>query len=203
MNLTAFACPGGVVLDWSVPEMAGVNRITVLRGATAEIPTTWPPSDGVTKVIGASTTDLASSDGSDATEGSSSAWYRAVAYTGENVAVAASAAKGVTTVGVGDLGALGVSSAATEITFSWSPFAGSGDCFSYYKLVASRDDMTPSYLEGSQYLAAIGEQPAGGVVVPTEGLASGTWYVRLQAIRSTSLGKFVVAETTVNQFVVP
>ena len=206
MNLTAFACPGGVVLDWSVPEMAGVNRITVLRGATAEIPTTWPPSDGVTKVIGATTTNLAASDGFDPTEGSSSAWYRAVAYTGENVAVAASPAKGVTTLGVGDLGPLDLvdgEAGSGDLTFAWSPFGGSGDCFSYYKLVASIDDPTPSYLEGTDFALPIGEQGAIGTTI-SDGLASGqTYYFRLQAVRVTSLGKFIVAQSAVSQHAVP
>jgi hypothetical protein len=186
--------------------MAGVNRITVLRGATTEIPATWPPAVGVSKVGSASTTNLAASDGFDPTEGSSSAWYRAVAYTGEDVAVAASPAKGVTTLGVGDLGPLDLvdgEAGSGDLTFAWSPFEGSGDCFSYYKLVASIDDSTPSYLEGTDFAVPIGEQGAIGTTV-TDGLTSGqTYYFRLQAVRVTSLGKFIVAQSAVSQHLVP
>jgi hypothetical protein len=160
----------------------------------------------VTKVIGATTTNLAASDGFDPTEGSSSAWYRAVAYTGENVAVAASPAKGVTTVGVGDLGPLDLvdgGAGSGDLSFTWSPLGGDGGCFSYYKLVASVDDPTPSYLEGTDFALPIGEQGAIGTTI-TDELASGqTYYFRLQAVRVTSLGKFIVAQSAVSQHLVP
>jgi hypothetical protein len=206
MALSAQACPGGVLLGWSAPDVAGVSRITVLRGASAEIPTGWPPQNGVTKVGSATTADLGVTDGSDPTEAGGSAWYRAVAYNAENVALAASASTGVTTIGIADLGGLGIGDGAGgsgDLTFTWSPFGGDGGCFSYYKLVASVLDDTPSYLEGTDFAIPIGEQTAAGTIV-TDGLTSGqTYYFRLQAIRVTSLGKFVVAQTAVIQHAVP
>jgi hypothetical protein len=182
-----------------------VSRITVLRGASAEIPTGWPPADGVAKVGSATTADLGTTDGFDPTEVGGSAWYRAVAYNGENVALAASASTGLTTIGIADLGGLGINDeAGGDLTFTWSPFVwADGGCFSYYKLVASFVDDTPSYLEGADFAIPISEQTAAGTTV-TEGLTSGqTYYFRLQAIRVTSLGKFVVAQTAVIQHAVP
>jgi hypothetical protein len=206
MALNAQACPGGVLLGWSEPDVAAVSRITVLRGASAEIPAGWPPPDGVTKVGSATTADLGVTDGFDPTEVGGSTWYRAVAYNGENVALAASASMGLTTIGIADLGGLGISDGAGgsgDLTFTWSPFGGDGACFSYYKLVASVADDTPSYLDGADFAIPIGDQAATGATV-TEGLTSGeTYYFRLQTIRVTSLGKFVVAQTAVIQHAVP
>lgn len=207
MALNAQACPGGVLLGWSAPDGAAVSRITVLRGASAEIPTGWPPPDGVAKVGSATTGDLGVTDGFDPTEAGGSAWYRAVAYNAENVALAASASTGLTTIGIADLGGLGIEDGAVgsgDLSFTWSPFAwADGSCFTYYKLVASIGDPAPSYLKGTDFATPIGEQAAAGTTV-TEGLTSGqTYYFRLQAIRVTSLGKFVVAQTAVIQHAVP
>jgi hypothetical protein len=205
MALNAQACPGGVLLGWSAPDVAAVSRITVLRGASAEIPTGWPPADGVTKVGGATTADLGTTDGFDTTVVGGSAWYRAVAYNSENVALAASASTGLTTIGIADLGGLFISDGANPgvLSFTWSPFGGDGGCFSYYKLVASVADPEPSYLKGADFTIPIGDQAATGTTV-IDGLTSGqTYYFRLQAIRVTSLGKFVVAQTAVIQHAVP
>jgi hypothetical protein len=203
MSLSTLPCPGGVVLDWSGPDMAGVHHVRVLRGSSAEIPAAYPPADGVVAAAGGYSSDVSKSDGYDATADGGSAWYRAVAFSADDAALAASAVKAVTTQAIGGLGALGVSgSTPGELTFDWTAFGGSGECFDFYKLVASVDDPTPSYLEGAQTLAAIGEQGSAGATV--SGLSSGnTFYFRLQVIRATSLGKFVVAQTDVVQHTVP
>lgn len=203
MSISALACPGGVVLGWSVPDMTSFNHVRVLRGTSAEIPAVYPPAGGVIAVDGGYTTDPAKTDGFDPTAAGGNAWYRAVAFDAAGAAIAASVVQGVTTLGVADLGALVVSGTAPgQLTFSWTPFAGSGTCFSFYKLVASVDDPTPSYLEGSQVLAAIGDQGASGTVV--NGLTGGkTLWLRLQAVRATSLGKFIAAETAPVQYTVP
>jgi hypothetical protein len=57
-----------------------------------------------------------------------------------------------------------------------------------------QSDTTPSYLEGSAAWAAIGDQAMTSATV--EGTASGTtWYVRVQAMRATALGKMVGGAT--------
>jgi hypothetical protein len=205
MSLSTLACPGGVVLGWSWPDMDGVAFVKVLRGTSSEIPAAYPPGPGVEAVAGGASSDPSKSDGADTTLDGGNAWYRAVAFGNDNSALAASPVKAVATQGVGALGALGVVDGAAgsgELTFDWTAFAGSSDCFSYYKLVASADDATPSYLEGAQTLAAIGEQGTGEATV--SGLSTGnTFYFRLQVIRVTSLGKFVVAQSDVVQHTVP
>ena len=203
MSLTVLACPGGVVLDWTTPEMAALNHVQVLRGTSAEIPLTYPPSGGIVAVEGGYSSDPLKSDGFDPTVDGGGGWYRAVAYDLKNKAIAASDSRGVTTVGITDLGALGVTgSAPGELTLAWTAFTDSPDCFTYYKVVASMDDATPSYLEGATLLAALGDQTASGTVVG--GLTSGqTLWLRVQVLRETSTGKFIAAQTTPTQFTVP
>jgi len=69
------------------------------------------------------------------------------------------------------------------------------------RLVYSAEDDTPSYLEGAA-TAWAGENPEAGTAVVGE-LPSGTWWFRVQAIRVTDLGKFVVAETSPTPYTVP
>jgi hypothetical protein len=100
------------------------------------------------------------------------------------------------------LGALGVAAVAEGTQLTWTAYGGPGDCFTYYKLAYSETDSTPSYLAGDPYLAAIGEQAASGYT--TADLQSGhTYYIRVQVIRATQTGSFLVAETDVATYLVP
>lgn len=203
MGLTAVVCPGGVALDWTVPDMTGIHHVQVLRGTSGEIPMAYPPAPGITAIDGGYTTDLAKTSGFDVREVSGSAWYRAVAYSAQNKPIAASDIRSVSAIGAATLGTLGVSgSTPGELTFSWSALGASAGCFSYYKIVKSADDPSPSYLTGATAIAAIGDQSASGTLV--SGLPSGgTYYFRVEAIRATSLGKFVVGSSSVVQATIP
>ena len=60
------------------------------------------------------------------------------------------------------------------------------DCFTWYKLVYSESNPSPSYLDGDPYLAAISSQATGSYVASAAELVSGTtYYLRVQAIRAT------------------
>ena len=203
MGLTALACPGGVILDWTVPDIAGINHIQVLRGTSGEIPIAYPPGPGIVAIDGGYSTDPGTTSGYDVQEVSGSAWYRAVAYTAQNKPLATSDIRSVSTLGAASLGTLGVSGTTPgELTFSWSVLGAGADCFSYYKIVKSADDPTPSYLTGATAIGAIGDPSASGSVVT--GLPSGgTYWFRVEAIRATSLGKFVVGASSVVQATVP
>ena len=203
MGLTAGACPGGVTLDWTVPDMAGIHHIQVLRGSSGEVPMAYPPGPGITAIDGGYTTDLAKTSGFDIREVSGSAWYRAVAYSAQDKPIAASDIRSLSALGPASLGTLGVSgSTPGELSFSWTSLGASSGCFSYYKVVKSADDPSPSYLTGATAIAAIGDQSASGSLVT--GLPSGgTFYFRVEAIRATALGKFVVGASTVVQATVP
>ena len=205
ISLSTLACPGAIELGWSLPELATLDHVQVLRGSSAEIPVTWPPAAGVTAFDGGYVVGGSVRNAFDASLGGGAhAWYRAVAFDAAKTPLAASGVTDATMIGIGGLGALGVSDggAAGTLQFTWAPFAGSGDCFSFYKLVASADDPTPSYLTGATYLAVLTEQAAAATTV--SGLTSGQalWF-RLQAIREFGPGKFVAAQTDPVEFTVP
>ena len=131
----------------------------------------------------------------------STAWYRALAFDAEGRVIAATDVKSVAVKPTKNLGGLTVGTLEGGTSFGWTPFAGAEWCFSYYKLVYSADDPTPSYLEGAT-TAWVGESPAAASAW-VEGLPPGTYWFRLQAIRATELGKAVVAETQPVSYTVP
>jgi hypothetical protein len=102
------------------------------------------------------------------------------------------------------MGALLVSGDTTQTTLNWSPYAGPGSCFTYYKIVYSETNPQPAY-GTDPYLAAIGGQGESTWVSPTgEHLQSGhTYYIRVQAVRSTHIGWFVSAQSEVATYLVP
>jgi hypothetical protein len=202
LGLSSLSCPGGTILDWTGYEGVGFAKYTVLRAIGAEVPVAWPPTAGVVALGGATTKDQAITDGQDADAAAGTTYgYRALAIDGSGGILAASPIAVATGTAIGSLESLTVSSpAAATVQLDWTPFGGSGDCFTYYKLVFSDTDPAPSYLKGSAYLAAIAEP---GAATWSGDLAAGTYWFRVQAVRTTSLGKFIVAQTAVVQFAVP
>jgi hypothetical protein len=202
MDLVAKACPGGVVLDWSKPSSA-VKHYHVLRSLDGSVPPTYP-ADGTTEVESATTWSAGETDGFDAGLGGGQATtYRAFAFDAEDQVLAVSPARTVTTASARDLGPLSVEAlGAGSIAVSWGASEVPGACFSYGKLVASSDDPEPSYLTGSPYLTAIGDQATTSVTL--DGLPSGeTVWMRYELIRVTGSGKFVVGRTDVLQVTYP
>ena len=204
MALTTSGCNGGIVLEWSKVVDERFNHYVTLRNTSASIPAAYPPQGGSSEVSGTFTKDASATSAVDpSAPAGATLHYRALAFDAEDRVIAASPVRSAVAKPVAALGAL----TATDVepgttTFGWAPYPGPGACFSYYKLVASASDPTPSYLEGSTTWAAIGEQAASGVSI--EGTTSGTtWYVRLQAIRATSLGKIVVGQTDVLTWTAP
>jgi hypothetical protein len=86
----------------------------------------------------------------------------------------------------------------------WTAYAGPGACFTYYKVVYSETNPSPSYLGGDPYLAAIGDPATDRYVAGPEALIPDhTYYLRVQVIRATDLGGFLVAQTDVTLYTVP
>ena len=198
----AATCPGGTVLDWSATSDARFNHYLVLRNSTASIPAGYPPQGGASTVDGAFSTKATKTAGADTDRPAGSTWfYRALAFDAADRVIAASAVQSAAAAGIAGLGELAIKAVEGGTHFSWTPFAGDGTCFTYYKLVRSFDDPTPSYLEGAPYAWA-GERKAAGEAI-VEGLEPGTQWFRIQAIRVTDLGKFVVAQSEAVSYTVP
>jgi hypothetical protein len=115
--------------------------------------------------------------------------------------IGASAVKASAASSVKALGELGVGPDEGGTRFDWSPYPGPEGCFSQYKLVYSGEDETPSYLEGAP-AAWAGENPDAGTALVGE-LPSGAHWFRVQVIRATDLGKFIVAQTNPTLYTVP
>jgi outer membrane biosynthesis protein TonB len=202
LSLAATACPGGVVLDWGAFGGDGFAHYLVLRSTSSTIPAAYPAEGSAWGVDETYTTEVGATDGYDPIDaGGETAHYRAIAFGEGDQALAASAVRTVTTKAMKSLGALTSGPDGAATAFGWSPLDGPAGCYSYYKLAYSADDPTPSYLEGSPIAWAGSDQAASSVSV--DALDPGTYWFRLQAIRATSLGKFVVAQTTVVQYTVP
>jgi outer membrane biosynthesis protein TonB len=195
LDLTALACDGGVLLDWSAYGGDGFARSVVLRSSSESIPAAWPPSGGAIAVDSASTTNQAKTDGHHTTpDGAATVFYRALVLGGADQVLGFSPVRSATTHGIEPLGGLAVTPGDTTTTFGWTAFGGPSDCFTTYKLVWSATSENPSYTGNYDGAIAVAGQTTTETTAGT--FASGT-HVRVQAIRITSLGKFIVAETDV------
>ena len=207
MSASATGCPGGVVLDWSKYDGGAVfNHYTTLRNTVDSIPKAYPPQGGAVDPGGTYTTviDKTSAVDTELSAGTTY-YYRAMSFDADDGVIGASAIVSAVPQPVGSLGTLGVTPDAGGTKLTWTAYAGPGACFTYYKLVYSEENPSPSYLGGDPYLAALGDPSASSFVSPTgEALQSGkTYYLRAQVIRSTYLGAFVVAESDVATYTVP
>ena len=205
MSLAAKACPGGVILDWSKPS-ADVNHYHVLRSIGGDVPPTYP-AGGTTEIDSATSWDAGVTDGFDGdVAGGQSATYRAFAFDAADEVMAFSPMKTVTSAPRLSLGTLGYTDNgdSSSITVAWSNPGVAPACFSYGKLVVSKTDPNPSYLEGAQHIAVISDPGASGAWVEISAELHGQLvWMRYQMIRSTSLGKFVVGQTDVIQVTLP
>lgn len=203
LGLTVTACPGGTaVLDWTKAPAEGFDHYQGLRSTSSSIAPVYPPAAPAVAPDGLYTTDRATLRAIDVdlSPGTTYAW-RAVAFTSGDEAYAASAVQTAQIKGVKALGALGWTEEAGTVVLDWLPYGGPSACFSFAKLVLSQDDTTPSYLEGASAVWASESQSAATATL--EGLASGTYYARLEILRDTWAGKRVVAQTDVATVVVP
>ncbi len=196
-------CNGGVVIDWSAIEDPRFAKYRTLRSTSPEIPVAYPPAGGSAEVGTAKSADPNATQGYDPAAPGVTYYYRTLALDGAGAVIAtsgvgASAAAPVAAMGPlrrrprrrGDALLVGAVRAAREA------------CFTYYKLVYSLDGSAPSYLEGDPYLAAIGDQ--GAATFATADLVSGQTYTfRLQAIRATHTGAFLVAQTDLATYTAP
>lgn len=204
MALAVSGCNGGVVLEWSKLLDARFHHYTTLRGASADIPAAYPPQGGAIEVAGTFIKDPAATSATDASApAGTTLHYRTIALDAGNVVIAASpvrAAVAKPVVGLGPLGATPADPGKT--TFAWAPYPGPGACFTYYKLVYSETDPSPSYLAGSATWAAVGDQATTSITI-AEPIPGTTYRVRLQAIRATATGRILVAQTDVLTWVAP
>jgi hypothetical protein len=194
LALTASACPGGTVLDWSES----------LSGSFHHYKTLWSSSETFSgaSVVSGSASQYRSKTSVADVNATGARWYRTYAYDSANHVIGKSGTRSATGMGAPDvMGILTVTDGAGTTDFAWTPFVGSEGCFTYYKVVYSADDPSPSYVKGDPYATYSGDQSAGSA--SSNAVLSGTYWFRVQVVRATDLGVFIVAETDSVQHVVP
>lgn len=204
LALALTACPGGTVLDWSAFGGEGFHHYAVVRGSSSFVaPEAYPPPAPLVTVDGTFTKDRTVTEAVDSgVAPGATAWYRALAFSIDDRVIAASPAQSATAKPTKSLGPLTAAApGAGSVELGWVPFGGSAGCFSYYKVVWSTSTATPDYLGSHDGALPLAEQGAAGVAL--DGLASGGTWFRVQAIRATTLGKVVVAQTEVAFVEVP
>ena len=204
MSLALTGCNGGVVLEWSKVTDATFNRYITLRSSSADIPAAYPPQGGAVELLATKSKNADGTSAADTSATSGGAFYRTLALDAAGQVIGASAIGSSAAAPVQPLGALTAMPAPEpgKTKFAWPTYGGSSACFTWYKLTYSETNPAPSYPGGDPYWAAVSDQAAGSVVV--DGPVSGkTYHVRVQAIRATSVGVFVVAETDVVTYTAP
>lgn len=203
LNLDAASCPGGVVLDWSPWEVAGFDHYLTVRSTSSSMSGAVDPGGTYSASVGKTSAVDVLGEGIAAEV---AYYYRTTAFNADGGVLARSGVSSAMAKPVRSLGELAVGSVTDGTKLAWSSFGGPGACFTWYKLVYSETNPSPSYLGGDPYLAALENQGASSFVTPSgaEGLISGhTYYLRVQVIRATDLGAFLVAQTSVTTFTVP
>ncbi|MGH2446448.1 MAG: hypothetical protein ACRDGD_10500 [Candidatus Limnocylindria bacterium] len=200
LELDAFGCPGGVALAWSPTDDPRFHHYTALRSPSAEIETPWPPIAPAVDWGDAYATDPFVTSAVDASIiPSETRWnYRVMAYDVANKVLAASPVRAAALGPVDELGALSVAAETGGVTtLDWRSFGGRRDCFSSYRVLFAIGGGTPNTV-----LSVVSDQ--SGSELQTDALHPGTTYaLRVQAMRTTTLGSFLVAETSVATYVVP
>jgi hypothetical protein len=200
LDLEVTGCPGGVALDWSPATHAGFHHYTGLRSLAPEVAPDYPPIAPAVDWGDSYGTDRFVTSAVDATLIPSEAffYYRVMAYDDRNQPVAASVVARTRPTEVVDLGPVVLEPGADGATrIDWSLYGGLGRCFSAYRVLIGRDGAAPS-----SPLTVVSSQSSSEI--ETLALHSGeTYSVRVDAVRTTTLGSFVVARTSTEVYTAP
>ena len=193
LELEVTGCPGGVALDWSPASHAAFHHYTALRSLEPDVATAYPPIAPAVDWGRSYVTDRFVTTAVDASLIPSEAifYYRVMAYDLEGRPVAASTVVQSRPTEVVDLGPLAVEAAGDEgaTRIDWEPFEGLPGCFSAYRLLIGSGGSAPS-----STLTVISDQDM--TELETMSLHAGESYaIRIDAVRTTTLGSFVVART--------
>lgn len=199
LALEATGCDGGVVLRWSPSTHPDFHHYVALRSPEAEIKPDYPPIAPAVDWGDTYATDPFVTSAVDASIiPTDTLWhYRVMAYDIDGRVVSASSVQSAQMDEVDDLGPLTIATGTDGRTaLGWEVYAGSPQCFSSYRVLHGAGGV-PTTLLTSLSAQATTE-------IQTDALhASITYAVRVQAVRATMLGTFVVGETDTLAFTVP
>jgi hypothetical protein len=201
LELEVTGCPGGVVVDWSPTTHADFHHYLALRSIVPEVETAYPPIAPAVDWGHSYSTDRFITSAVDITVIPSDTvlYYRVMGYDVADRVLAASAAQATSPFEVVELDPIQATPAAEPGTtlIDWGLFGGLGDCFSAYHIRIGPAGTTPSTT-----LTVISDQSISEL--QTAGLHAGQSYaIVVEAVRSTTLGSFVVGRTQVATYTVP
>lgn len=200
LDLDVFGCPGGVVLDWSPTADEAFHHYTALRSLEPDVATAYPPIAPAVDWGDSYATDPFVTSAVDATLIPSEATfhYRVMAYDARNRPVAASPVRRSRPADVTELEAPAVGAGESGTTrIDWALFGGLGRCFSEYRVLIGPVGGAPLTT-----LTVISSQST--TEVETVSMRAGESYVvRVEAVRTTTLGGFVVARSETATYTVP
>ena len=201
LELQVTGCPGGVVVDWSPATHPEFHHYTALRSIEAEVDPAYPPIAPAVDWGDSYGTDRFVTSAVDATliPSDTTLYYRVMAYDPVNRVVAASPVRHTHLSEVVELGPLVVDEgeAASSTHLDWTLFGGLGRCFSAYHVVVGRASTTPT-----STLTVLSDQST--TELETLGLhPGGSYAIQVTAMRSTTLGSFLVARSEIATYTVP
>jgi outer membrane biosynthesis protein TonB len=201
LSLAPTSCNGAALLTWSGYPGDTFHHWTILRAPEPfEVPAAYPPPAGITALGASYSKNPSVSSFADATLApGATAYYRVVAWDASDRSIAASPAKALTGKPVASLGTFGAAAAPGGVDASWGAYGGPGACFTYYKITWSASNPNPSYVGEHDGALPVGDQGATSQYVA---LPVGTWWIRVEAILATDVGKHVVGKSSVAQVTV-
>lgn len=199
LALEVTSCNGGVVLHWSPSTDPAFHHYTALRSPEREIQPHWPPIAPAVDWGDTYATDRFVTSGADASIiPSDMTWfYRLMAYDADGVVIGSSPVRSGQLRPVDEMGPLEVEAVANDRTrLRWDAYDGPAECFDHYRVQYGTGGVP------SDLLAIVPSQETTELV--TDALHAGTGYqLRVQAVRATTLGAFVVGETEVSGYLAP
>lgn len=199
LALEVTSCTGGVVLHWSASTHPEFHHYTALRSPQAEIEPYWPPIAPAVDWGDTYVTDRFVTTAADASIiPSDTTWfYRVMAYDVDGAVIASSPVRTGQLSPVDDLGAVEAEAESDGLTrLGWEAYDGPADCFSQYRVQYGTGGAP------STVLAIVSGRDRTELL--TDALRAGTGYqIRVQAVRATTLGSFLVGESQVSDYAAP
>jgi hypothetical protein len=199
IELDAFGCEGGVVLDWSPSLDPRFHHYIALRSPERRIRPAYPPIAPAVDWGDTYATDRFVTSAVDASiVPSDTEWhYRVMAYDERGRVVGASPVRSGRLREPVSLDPLTVEAGPDDTTrIGWTSYRGQGSCFSEYRLTFGIGDAP------STVLTVISDQDTTSI--ETAALHAGAAYqLRVQAVRTTLQGSFVLGESDPVTYTVP
>lgn len=199
LDLEVTGCDGGVVLHWSASTHPDFHHYTALRSPEREIAPAYPP---IAPAVDWGDTYATDPFVTSAVDGSilpsDTQWnYRVMAYDAAGRVVSASPVRTAQQIPAVDLGELRVTVDPGGVSrLAWDGYLGARDCFTSYRVLSGVGG-TPTTV-----LRVVSDPTVTSI--ETDALHRSTPYqLRVDAVRSTTLGSIVVGRTDVTSLTIP